>query len=209
MKSMSGQEMLAMLPDYYRNSNAEAVIDTLGSEFDAERELILFLIEQLFAVSASAWGLDYWETDLGLKSTSKPDEQRRARVLSKLQAQGPMTKERMEQIIRTCSGDKQACIKEFVSEYRFEVLFSLAQSVDLGMVFDVIEEAKPAHLSYSVVARLRQGGGRLQIGSAMLVGEEITVYPWSPSELTGRGKIFITAGHNTGVDTTTVYPKGE
>lgn len=208
--STKGKQFLEYIsPIYEQSIIMQAIMEAIGTEWDKAEKLTDEVLAQLFPQTAT-WGIIYWEWLLGIPpSDSLSIEQRRARVLTQMQTRWPMTKERMEQLVRTFSQDKQAYIRQFFNEYRFEVLFNLTQPVDLGRVYEVIEEAKPAHLSYSLVAGLRQGEKRVFISSALLAGEEITVYPWTASELISRGEIFITAGYNTGVDNMTVYPKGE
>ena len=208
--SVKGKRFLEYIsPIYEQSIIMQAIMEAIGAEWDDVDRLTDEVFAQLFPQTAT-WGIMYWEWLLGIPpNDSLSIEQRRARVLTRMQTRWSMTKERMEQLIRTFSQDKQAFIREFFDQYRFEVLFSLTQSVDLGTVYEVIEEAKPAHLSYSLAVGLRQGEKRVFISSALLAGEEITVYPWTVSELTSRGEIFIAAGYNTGVDNMTVYPKGE
>lgn len=210
IKSPKGRKFLGYIsPIYEQSVIMQAVMEAIGAEWDDVDRLTDEVFAQLFPQTAT-WGIMYWEWLLGIPpNDSLSIEQRRTRVLTRMQTRWPMTKERMEQLVRTFSQDKQAFIREFFDQYRFEVLFSLTQSVDLGTVYEVIEEAKPAHLGYSLVARLRQGEKRVFISSTLLAGEEITVYPWTAHELTSRGEIFIAAGYNTGVDNMTVYPKGE
>ena len=208
--SAKGKRFLEYIsPIYEQSIIMQAIMEAIGAEWDDVGRLTDEVFAQLFPQTAT-WGIVYWERLVGIsRNDSLSIEQRRARVLTRMQTRWPMTKERMEQLVRTFSQDKQAFIREFFDQYRFEVLFNLTQSVDLGTVYEVIEEAKPAHLSYSLVASLRQGEKSIYVGSAMLVGEEITVYPWSVTQLTGTGKVYIATGHSTGVDITTLYPKGE
>lgn len=208
--STKGRQFLGYVsPIYEQSIIMQAILEAIGAEWDEAEKLADEVLAQLFPQTAT-WGIVYWERLVGIpRNDSLSIEQRRARVLTRMQTRWPMTKERMEQLVRTFSKDKQAFIREFFDQYRFEVLFSLTQSVDLGTVYEVIEEAKPAHLGYSLVAGLRQGEKRVFISSTLLAGEEITVYPWTVRELTSRGEVFIAAGYNTGVDNMTVYPKGE
>ena len=208
--SPKGRKYLGYIsPIYEQSVIMQAIMEAIGAEWDEAEKLADEVLAQLFPQTAT-WGISYWEWLLGISpNDSLSIEQRRARVLTRMQTRWPMTKERMEQLVRTISQDKQAFIREFFDQYRFEVEFSLTQSVDLETVYEVIEEAKPAHLSYSLAVGLRQGEKRVFIGSALLAGEEITVYPWTARELTSHGKVFIASGYNTGVDNMAVYPKGE
>lgn len=42
--------------------------------------------------------------------------------------------------------------------------------------------------------------------TALLTGEKVTVYPYTPNDLECRGKVNIVIGQNTGVENVTVYP---
>src|SRR5690606_22380729 len=176
--SPKGRKFLGYIsPIYEQSVIMQAVMEAIGAEWDDIDRLTDEVFAQLFPQTAT-WGIVYWERLVGIpRNDSLSIGQRRERVLTRMQTRWPMTKERMEQLVRTFSQDKQAFIREFFDQYRFEVLFNLTQSVDLGTVYEVIEEAKPAHLSYSLVAWLRQGEKRVFISSALLTGEEITVYP--------------------------------
>ncbi|KOC49999.1 putative phage tail protein [Clostridium botulinum] len=47
----------------------------------------------------------------------------------------------------------------------------------------------------------------MYVGGALTSGETITVYPWNPKIIESKCKINIPIGSNTGIDTTTIYPK--
>ena len=208
--SAKGKRFLEYIsPIYEQSIIMQAILEAIGAEWDDVGRLTDEVFAQLFP-QTTTWGITYWEWLLGIPPNDNiPIEQRRARVLVRMQTRWPMTRERMEQLVRTFSKDKRAFIREFFDQYRFEVLFNLAQSIDLKTVNEVVSETKPAHLDFSLVMGLRQGEKNIYVGSAMLVGEEITVYPWSVTEITGTGKVYIATGHSTGVDVTTLYPKGE
>jgi len=148
MKSVSGREMLSMLPNYYQNTNAEAVIDTLGAEFDAERELILFVIDQIFAACASLWGLERWEVDLGLESyAGKPDEQRRSRIISKLRGEGTVTINLIKNVAESYDGGT-VDVTEQPELYQITITFVDTRGVppNIEDLKEAIEEIIPAHL---------------------------------------------------------------
>lgn len=137
-----------MLPAYYANGNAEAVIDTLGAEGDTERLLLLFAIEQLFAANASAWGLDYWELDLGLESyVGKPDEQRRSRLLSKLRGVGTVTINLIKTVAEAYDGGN-VDVTEETDLYQLTITFIDTRGVppNIEDLREAIEEIIPAHL---------------------------------------------------------------
>ena len=210
IKSAKGRQFKQYIsPIYEQSVIMQAILEAIGAEWDDVDRLTDEVFAQLFPQTAT-WGIVHWEALLKIPPNKDvPIEQRRSRVLTRMQTRWPVTKERMEQIVRTYSGDKQAYIRQFFNEYRFEVLFNLVQSIDLKTVNEVVSETKPAHLDFSLVMGLRQGEKNIYVGSSMLAGEEITVYPWSVTDLGGTGKVYIATGHSTGVDITTLYPKGE
>lgn len=58
------------------------------------------------------------------------------------------------------------------------------------------------HISIFLTSR-----GTTYIAAYTAIGEEITVYPWSISELESKGEIKIGAAISQTVETTTIYPK--
>lgn len=51
--------------------------------------------------------------------------------------------------------------------------------------------------------------GKIIYNTALICGEKITVYPYSPKELESKGKINIAIGENVGVESIEVYPGKE
>lgn len=170
IKSPKGRKFLGYIsPIYEQSVIMQAIMEAIGAEWDEAEKLADEVLAQLFPQTAT-WGIVYWERLLGIPPNhSVPIEQRQSKVLTKMQTKWPVTKSRLEQIVRTYSGDKQAYIRQFFNEYRFEVLFNLAQSIDLKTINEVISETKPAHLDFSLVMGLRQETA-LHLGSATICG---------------------------------------
>lgn len=208
--SESGRRMLGyVVPIYDFDRFALCIFQALGVEMDDAWQLVKEVRQQAF-VQTATWGLRYWEQRCGLPvNESLPVEERRRRILTWMLSEWPITRVRMEDIVRAYSGDPQAYIREIYDQYRFEVFFDLLTSFDLKQLFEVVDEVKPAHLSFSISMGLRQGDKRIFVGAAMTAGEEVTVYPWTVSELTSHGKTYIVAGRSNGIETATVFPKGE
>lgn len=51
--------------------------------------------------------------------------------------------------------------------------------------------------------------GKFYISSALIGGEEITVYPYSPTSIESKGKVYIATGNDTTVENMAVYPRKE
>lgn len=208
--SESGRRMLGyVLPIYDFDRFVLTVFQINGMQVDDLQKWTRELRDQAFPQTAT-WGLRYFEQMLGLPvNETQPIEERRRRILTWMLSEWPITRTRMEDIVRAYSGDQHAYIREIYDQYRFEVFFDLLTSFDLKQLFEVVDEVKPAHLSFSISMGLRQGDKRIFVGAAMTAGEEVTVYPWTVSELTSHGKTYIVAGRSNGIETATVFPKGE
>lgn len=150
--SPKGRKFLGYIsPIYEQSVIMQAIMEAIGAEWDEAERLADEVLAQLFPQTAT-WGIVYWEWLLGIPpNDSISIQERRARVLAKMQIRWPITKERMEQIIRTYSGDDQAYIKQYFDEYRFVVLFDISRPADLRAVFEIVSETKPAHLAWSLI----------------------------------------------------------
>ncbi|TEB09294.1 putative phage tail protein [Pelotomaculum propionicicum] len=147
MDSTAGKEILVMLPAYYDADNTRAVLDTQGKEFDALKSLLLFIIDQIFAETASGWGLARWEKDLDITPAAGDSEElRRARILARLLAPSSMTKIKLEQIINQFVPG--AAVAKILDEYAFYVNMPLDGLILISIrdIFITVDENKPAHL---------------------------------------------------------------
>lgn len=78
-----------------------------------------------------------------------------------------------------------------------------------NLPFKAIDRTVAGGVGLRWILELKQGVPEIFIGMATISGEEITVYPYSPKELSSKGKVYIATGSNTGVENMTVYPRKE
>lgn len=79
---------------------------------------------------------------------------------------------------------------------------------NLTKVENLINKYKNTRSWLEVINIFLTSRGSFYIGCCLTSGEEITVYPYSPKEIDSKGKVYIAAGNNTGLENVTVYPKG-
>ncbi len=79
----------------------------------------------------------------------------------------------------------------------------------IGLPFDVIDRVAAGGIDVKWILELKQPVEDIFIGCFFTSGEEITVYPWSPKNVTSRGKVNVAMGNNAGFEGITVYPKKE
>ena len=142
-------------PIYEQSVIMQAVMEAIGAEWDDVDRLTDEVFAQLFPQTAT-WGIVYWEMLLKIPvNKGLPIEQRRARVLSKMQTRWPVTKARMEQIVNQFVSSKDARIQERYADYSFDIILPFG-GFDYSEVTRLIEEVKPAHLAASYEARAKE-----------------------------------------------------
>lgn len=118
-----------------------------------EHELIVVTAEDLFKqlfVKTATWGLMRWEKILGLyPAVNDTYEQRRNRILLKLQKCRTSTVKFMEELVRRyVSDDSEIKIIEYNEDYAFKVVQTNGYVIYMPDLREAIETYKPAHLGY-------------------------------------------------------------
>lgn len=146
------KNLLEKLPSFYHYSNiVKAFIDANSNEADILDYYINDLNDNLY-VKTATWGLDLFEEELGLitdKSVSYED--RRERIISKKRGNGTTTKNMIKNTAEAFSGGEVEIIENF-SDYSFIVKFIGIKGIprNLQLFKNMLEEIKPAHLSYEL-----------------------------------------------------------
>lgn len=149
-----------MLPKRVRTM--EQMSDLLAAEqteLDQTQRTITALENQL-TISTSTHLLPRHERLFGLPVNTEEDmEVRRARVLAKLNTRGTTTVRAIRDMVEIITGREGDVIEHF-EEYSFSVLIRLlpADGVTTGNIQELvrqIEEVKPAHLLFDIIAAFR------------------------------------------------------
>lgn len=75
--------------------------------------------------------------------------------------------------------------------------------------FNAIDRTIAGGVGLKWILELKQDPAELFIGMTTVSGEEISVYPYSVTEITSKGDVFVALGHNTSTEEINVYPKRE
>lgn len=151
--SAKGRRMLGNISPIYGQSRImQAIMQAAGAEFDGASQLADEVFAQLFPQTAT-WGISYWETLLKIPSNKGLSiEQRRARVLSRMQYRRPMTRERLERIVNQFVVGKTARVVEIRNKYSFRAHILFGEIIYFYDLYKAVHEAKPAHLQFSPMA---------------------------------------------------------
>lgn len=146
-------DLMAYLPPYWhRIRDMVELQSTIAEELGLSRESAAELEKQSF-VSTATWGLAYWEQEFGLATDpSMPYEWRREIVTAKLRGHGTVTKQMLVGVAAAFSGGDVEVV-EYPADCRFEIRFIGILGVPANMAgfMAMLEQIKPAHLSYSFV----------------------------------------------------------
>lgn len=183
------------------------IYEAQDKQIDKLDENIQDLLNQFF-IETATWGLQYWEEEFNIiPNINDTYEIRRNRILAKKRGQGTTTKEVIKNICNSYVDNTD--VIEHSVEYWFELILESYKGFPylLNDLYDIIDEIKPAHLGtgYKLVAITNND---LYIAGTSLMGEIITTYPWTPTEIENNTDIYVpmTAAY-AGVETITTYPK--
>ncbi|MBY9080987.1 YmfQ family protein [Paenibacillus sp. HN-1] len=147
--SPAGQKMFVNLPAYYEKSRVmKANLDASGVEMDQFTKALNEVLDQFF-VNSATWSLDIWEQELDLTTDhSKPIDQRRSVVQSKLRGSGKFSGQLVKNVASAYAG---GTVDVFFDPpaYNFTVKFidTLGIPPNLDDLKAAIEEIKPAHMA--------------------------------------------------------------
>lgn len=120
-------------------------------ELDRMKSDLEDIVKQFYAKTAT-FSLGRWEKDLGLSADSSlTTEQRRARIIAKMNMRTPATVKMLENLVLQILDADRVFIKEYPSDYSFVVYVEKEYLIELGIAEDAVYYARPAHLDYRFI----------------------------------------------------------
>ncbi|WP_240472970.1 putative phage tail protein [Paenibacillus sanguinis] len=146
--------MFTYLPAYYEGSRVmRADMNAKGAELDLLFTALDETLQQFF-VRTATWGLDRWESELGIETDlSKPLEQRRAVVESRLRGSGKFSGPLVKSVAEAYGGE----VKVSFQPERWSFILEYIETIppNLHDLRAIMEEIKPAHLAWTLLWRSR------------------------------------------------------
>lgn len=146
-----------------------------GIEFDSLWQALDETLDQVF-VKKATWGLDILEHELGIQTdSSKPIDQRRSIVISKLRGVGTVTA-KMIQGVAEAFTNGEVEVTENITPYTIDIKFVGKRGVpeNLADIQQALREIIPAHLA-------------IHYTFTYLVWNELDAQRWTWDILDGRG----------------------
>jgi len=145
-------DLMCYLPHYYVSSTImKAIQDAYAEELGQVYYFLNDFLKQFLTPTTATWGLAFWEQELGLKTDiSKSYEERREIIMSRLRGIGTVGRDVIKRAAEAFSGGDVDVI-EYPAEHRFVVKFvgTLGIPKNMASFIEMIEDLKPAHLTYS------------------------------------------------------------
>ena len=204
----NSEELKSYVLDEIRNSSIfNEIFNAHGQVLDKMGLDISDLFLQVLPQTATEWGLTLWEKRVGITTnTSKSIEERRAKILAKLNTKGTTTVEVIRQICKSFVSNVE--VIQHNSDYYFEVnlLTTTGFPYALDSLYDSVEIAKPAHLGveYKLISTTQS---EIYYGLSAMTGECLTVYPWIAKNIETSGKIEVGISQAMGSENIIIYPK--
>ena len=141
--------LINKLPYFYDNDITKPIQNSLDIEANSINENLEELLNQFF-VNSATYGLDSWESMLGISKNSFDYATRRENIKAKMRSRGAST---MTVIKNICEAYSNGIVEINVnhSDYSFEISFISTIGVPLSFeeMDRVVNEIKPCHLAHS------------------------------------------------------------
>ncbi|HBF6858425.1 TPA: DUF2313 domain-containing protein [Clostridioides difficile] len=202
-------KLIDKLPSFYNNDITRKIQDAYDIELSTLRETYDDTFDQFF-VDTATWGLDYWENILSIKNRFDLSiEDRRSNIKAKMRGKGTTTIEVIKAIGEAYT-KTDVDVKVFSNLFSFTLSF-ITNDCSYNTILELdkkIEEIKPAHLEHKFEMILFNQNSMFA-GSTMNAGETVTIYPYSPTDITSFGELTITTGNDRSMEKVTLYPRQE
>ena len=141
--------LINKLPSFYDNDIVKPIQNALNIEADSINSSVENTLNQFF-VSSTIYGLDKWESMLGISKNNFDIQTRRENIKAKMRSRGTTS---IDVIKNICEAYSNGIVEITVnhSDYSFEISF--VSTIGIPLSFDemdrVVNEIKPCHLAHS------------------------------------------------------------
>ncbi len=146
---VTDRKLIDYLPPFLQeHRELDAIMETEQPEIDNLWNSAQQTLSDQFVSEATESGVKRWESMLGTspKGTDTLDE-RKFRVLSKLNQELPYTLRKLEQVLTTLCGSDGYSIELNAAEYNIEIKLGLANHNNYGEVERILKAMIPANLT--------------------------------------------------------------
>lgn len=143
--------MRSYIPQFLNTGPYKELINAEGEEFENLQASIEDVLNQLF-VETATWGLDAWDSFLGLETKKYDVTERRKIMTARLSSQPPFSHKNLLAVLGQLA--EGAEINEYPDTYSFDVILKTKgtfKGAYLTQIMDYVDTMRPAHLDYKVI----------------------------------------------------------
>ncbi|EQF26314.1 hypothetical protein QEW_1355 [Clostridioides difficile CD160] len=181
--------------------------------FNADNKEIKILHDKLddvlndqFLEDLTITGIKRWEKIMSIVPKSNESlEDRRFRIFSKYISKLPYSEKFLRNWLNSIVGEGNYELTINNATYNIH-LESDARNQDwFNEVHSFVSSIKPCNMSFDYTRILISKDNYMNFGITTLMGQEITIYPWSPPNIETYGEIDILTGNGVGYQEITIF----
>ncbi|RXI46257.1 hypothetical protein DP145_06675 [Clostridium tetani] len=186
------------------------IMDTENIELEIIEKGQQRILHENFIDTATEYGVRHQEKLFKIRAdlSNETLEFRKLRIKNRKIDKAPFTYRFLENKLNNLFGEDNYKLEVLNNEYVLKVEIN---TFDWNMFNEIVDNFRtiiPCNmiLNSTLIQKINTN---LYYAGVLTSGEEITVYPWTPKDITSKGTFNLAIGSNTGIDTTTIYPRKE
>ncbi|RXM79256.1 hypothetical protein DP144_00125 [Clostridium tetani] len=186
------------------------IMDTETIELEIIEKGQQRILHENFIDTATEYGVRHQEKLFKIRADllNETLEFRKLRIKNRKIDKVPFTYRFLQNKLNNLFGENNYKLEVLNNEYVLKVEIN---TFDWNMFNEIVDNFRtiiPCNmlLNSSLVQKINSN---IYYASAITGGETITVYPWTPKVIESKGRFNMAIGSNTGIDTTTIYPRKE
>ena len=141
--------LITKLPSFYDNDITKPIQDSLSFEANSINDEVENTLNQFFVDSAT-YGLDKWESMLGIPKNTHDTQTRRENIKAKMRSRGTTT---LSVVKNICEAYSNGIVEIIVNHSDYSFIIDFVGTIGMPKAFaeldKTIEEIKPCHLAHS------------------------------------------------------------
>lgn len=186
------------------------IMDTENIELEIIEKGQQRILHENFIDTATEYGIRHQEKLFKIRADllNETLEFRKLRIKNRKIDKAPFTYRFLENKLNNLFGEHNYKLEVLNNEYVLKVEIN---TFDWNMFNEIVDNFRtiiPCNmiLNSTLIQKINTN---LYYAGVLTSGEEITVYPWTPKDITSKGTFNLAIGSNTGIDATTIYPRKE
>ncbi|RXM69438.1 putative phage tail protein [Clostridium tetani] len=186
------------------------IMDTETIELEIIEKGQQRILHENFIDTATEYGVRHQEKLFKIRAdlSNETLEFRKLRIKNRKIDKVPFTYRFLQNKLNNLFGEDNYKLEVLNNEYVLKVEIN---TFDWNMFNEIVDNFRtiiPCNmiLNSTLIQKINTN---LYYAGALTSGEEITVYPWTPKVIKSKGRFNMAIGSNTGIDTTTIYPRKE